>query len=640
MVRKQASKTNRLFGKGESSTPRDIVTRIGRKVGFAPSSSSGGSPRSGDSSHSSEACSGKNEASLEADDSGSFSSSKKTKTVTKTNSSKRILRLSPEGARAPAPDNRPALSVSAGETPRVPKNSRKSRLDSFRKAKQKLAGASSDSLYGLSENGERVRPRTMAPLKRSAMASAMKDMEALDDSSYDLSIEASETEVENSESEVSESTGGRRSRKNLLRRIVHTPSSHSYREDLSRLSLLNSNEKEIEYARKLLLRGMPDLAVQKLDTQYKLLSGQERPTNRETFAQATALFLRSKGQLALSSFTKAEVGARQALAILDNLIVAKEEESLTVPPTTERRRGLAALSDNWLTGQELSLPSLWLRKSAVENQLGLVIWQKDSHMSAVEWFQRSIYSREQRAQAEGLAQTHISLAEILVHHAKIHFKSFKELGDVSLVHRLELFRELNELLGMARASAKNGIKLCKRSAEDAYAMIGLSVQLEVMVMHSQLSALEAEHLVVKPHIFRCEDSSYLDLRRHEKMEMLRREIEKVQRRINKEKNKGSANPFDVSILSPNPDIPQIHLPTALSSAKSEVIPPHSRAPPSLSLRGVSSPSLEREGGEEGVSEGEEPPLVSPGRSEAGGLGRSAPALTSNSQDIFDMQITM
>ena len=176
---------------------------------------------------------------------------------------------------------------------------------------------------------------------------------------------------------------------------------------------------------------------------------------------------------------------------------------------------------------------------------------------------------------------------------------------------------MNELLNMARTYAKIGVKMCKRTADDGYVMIGLSVQLDVMVMNSQINALQTEHLVVKPHIFRCEDSTHLDMRRHEKMEMIRREIEKVQRRINKEKNKGNVQPADVSILSPNPDIPQIQLPMAL--------------PTKNVVKSTPQPLPPQE--DEECSVGEQSTSVG-GRHSEPVLGKQ------QEQDIFDMQITM
>ena len=46
---------------------------------------------------------------------------------------------------------------------------------------------------------------------------------------------------------------------------------------------------------------------------------------------------------------------------------------------------------------------------------------------AMEWFQRSIFSREKRAGVDGLSISYVSIASVLVESAKEQFNSLKQL---------------------------------------------------------------------------------------------------------------------------------------------------------------------------------------------------------------------
>jgi len=418
MVRRQQPKTKGKKNEGALFN----AERVGKKVSIAPSA------RSVEDSSQSD---------LQTTESDSapipITSRGRTMKSPRTPRGNRRSRGREKSSPLPSPRNDPAL-FTVTET-----SEQKKRV--FRKNKRKLSNSSTHTSPAFSHrsaevprNTRRPRPRTMAPMQRLSLESRVGSR---DDSSFDLPIqpqggfeleEVSQSDITESAGEFSTASPNKEklSRRKLLRRIVPSPSGQSYRENLSRLSQLNLFEKEIEYARKLILRSAPDFALQKLDAQIQLLDSQPNRTNREQFARATALYLKSRCYLTLNSLVKAEINARHALMDLD-ILITRFEEDVESPALTERTKN-KSLADNcnWLTGQELSVNYLWSRKSIVENQIGHILWQKDCDMNSVQWLQRSLYSRETRAQTEGLAETYVKLSEILVSQARTCFENIRK----------------------------------------------------------------------------------------------------------------------------------------------------------------------------------------------------------------------
>ena len=89
-------------------------------------------------------------------------------------------------------------------------------------------------------------------------------------------------------------------------------------------------------------------------------------------------------------------------------------------------------------------------------------------------------------------------------------------------------------------------------------MTGLAIQLDVLVMKTQTSSFEGEYLSgAQPHIFSCESSNTLNSNRYQKMEIIRKEIEKVQRRINRDKSRPNSIPLTAQASDGQPDITNI-----------------------------------------------------------------------------------
>lgn len=82
-------------------------------------------------------------------------------------------------------------------------------------------------------------------------------------------------------------------------------------------------------------------------------------SSRLPFTLACAYYYLSCVELFDKSYEKSEELARESLALLDDLL-------LQDPPVDKKKPNLG---DSWLTGQDASHSTLWIRKATVENQV-------------------------------------------------------------------------------------------------------------------------------------------------------------------------------------------------------------------------------------------------------------------------------